>query len=53
MFKIRTISILFITMMTLTACNTWEGIKKDAGDVGDAVGEAAENAKDAIHEATE
>jgi predicted small secreted protein len=46
--------ILVTSLMFLLSCsNTWEGIKKDSKDVGEAVGEAAEKAGKSIKEALE
>lgn len=50
------LAIGFLAMMTagLSACgDTWDGIKEDVGDNAKAVGEAAEDAGDAIKDATQ
>lgn len=45
--------IFIAAVFMLASCNTWEGIKKDSKDVGEAIGEAAETVGKAIKEATE
>lgn len=45
--------ILVTLFMFLFSCKTWEGIKEDSKDVGQAIGEAAENVGKKIKEATE
>ncbi len=49
MRRLTFIAVVFL----LASCKTWEGIKEDSKDVGQAIGEAAETVGKAIKEAAE
>ncbi|WP_066269503.1 entericidin EcnAB [Hydrogenophaga palleronii] len=50
MKRIAFIVTAFTLSLTLTACNTWSGVKQDAKDVGQAAGKGIEKAGEKVQE---
>ena len=49
----RLLTFIAVVFILASCSNTWEGIKEDSKDAGQAIGEAAETAGKKIKEATE